>query len=110
MRGLLPEKWKMRRCSARAAPSAAAAALALCLFASNLAPALPDVIGGGLAFPVPVDGLPPPPGAEAAAAAAGRDRRDFGLSRDDLDFIMRSLGPGEEMAAAIQERIIKVFA
>jgi len=62
-----------------------------------------DVIGGGLSFPVPVDGLPPPPGA-AAAAAAGRDRRDFGLSQDDFDYIMRSLGPGEEMAAAIQAR------
>ena len=82
-----------------------AAPLALCLFVANLALALPDVIGGGLSFPVPVDGLPPPPGA-AAAAAAGRDRRDFGLSQDDFDYIMRSLGPGEEMAAAIQERVL----
>lgn len=51
-----------------------------------------DVIGG-LDFPVQAG-----PDVGPAVPGAGYD----GLSQDDIDYLLQSIGPGEEMAAAIQ--------
>ena len=65
------------------------------LFATNLDFALADVIGG-LDFPVQAG-----PDVGPAVPGAGYD----GLSQDDIDYLLQSIGPGEEMAAAIQESL-----
>lgn len=65
------------------------------LFATNLDFALADVIGG-LDFPVQAG-----PDVGPAVPGAGYD----GLSQDDIDYLLQSIRPGEEMAAAIQESL-----
>ena len=65
------------------------------LFATNLDFSLADVIGG-LDFPVQAG-----PDVGPAVPGAGYD----GLSQDDIDYLLQSIGPGEEMAAAIQESL-----
>ena len=69
------------------------------LFATNLDFALADVIGG-LDFPVQA-GPDVGPAAPVGAGEAGYD----GLSQDDIDYLLQSIRPGEEMAAAIQESL-----
>ena len=64
------------------------------LFASNLELALADVIGG-LDFPVQA-------GPDVGPAAPGAGYED--LSQEDIDYLLQSMRPGEEMAAAIQVR------
>ena len=66
------------------------------LFVSNLDFALADVIGG-LDFPVQAG----PDVGPAAPVGEGEGGYD-GLSQDDIDYLLQSIRPGEEMAAAIQ--------
>ena len=73
------------------------------LFVSNLDFALADVIGG-LDFPVqagPDVGPAAPVGAGGGGGGGGGGGYD-GLSQDDIDYLLQSIRPGEEMAAAIQ--------
>ena len=73
--------------------------IVLGLFVSNLDFALADVIGG-LDFPVQAG----PDVGPAAPVGAGEGGYD-GLSQDDIDYLLQSIGPGQEMAAAIQASI-----
>ena len=85
------EKWTMRGCSSTRTV-ALTVTIVLGLFVSNLDFALADVIGG-LDFPVRAG-----PAAPVGAGEGGYD----GLSQDDIDYLLQSIRPGEEMAAAIQ--------
>ena len=88
------EKWTMRGCSSTRTV-ALTVTIVLGLFVSNLDFALADVIGG-LDFPVQAG-----PDVGPAVPGAGYD----GLSQDDIDYLLQSIRPGEEMAAAIQESL-----
>ena len=89
------EKWTMRGCSSTRTV-ALTVTIVLGLFVSNLDFALADVIGG-LDFPVRAG----PDVGPAAPVGAGEGGYD-GLSQDDIDYLLQSIRPGEEMAAAIQ--------
>ena len=75
----------------RARDAALTTLVSLVLLVTNLDPTLADVIGD-LGFP------PAQVGPDAGPPAGD-------LSQDEIDYLLQSIGPGQEMAAAIQASI-----